>query len=235
MRRSAAAAGAVAWLATGALASAHGPPPPKTGPIPRNDLIPARDRESYFSRVTRVEPTVPGLRVRMLGHQDLLELRWTGRQPLVVLGTLGEPMFRLGPAGVEVNRHSPTAWRSAERYARVRVPAFARPRTAPRWERLAEPGPWRWNEHRAQWMTRARPAVVGEGGARRTIRRWSVPVRVGERRVRIAGLLEWIPSADALRDERSEASSPLLSLAIVLGAMGLGAAAGVRLRDRPRP
>ena len=229
------AAGLLATLGVAAAAPAHGPPvPADLRPVPRHDLIPARDRESYISRVTAVSPRVPGLRARVLGHQDLLELTWRGAAPAVVVGTQGEPMFRIGRAGVEVNRHSPTAWRSAERYGRLRVPDYASPRAVPRWERLAGPGPWRWNEHRAQWMTARRPQVVGDGTARRRIAGWTVPVRIGDRTVRIKGTLEWIPEAGALRAERSHVSSPLLSLATVLAALALGAAVGVRLRDRPR-
>ncbi|HVE67715.1 MAG TPA: hypothetical protein VNB64_03945 [Solirubrobacteraceae bacterium] len=234
-RRPAVAAAIVGALGAAAAAPAHGPPvPADLREVPRGHLIPASDRESYFSRVTTVSPAVPGLRARILGHQDLLELTWRGAVPAVVVGTEGEPMFRIGRAGVEVNRHSPTAWRSAERYGRLRVPDYASPRAAPRWEHLAGPGPWRWNEHRAQWMTARRPTAVGDGTRRRRIARWTVPVRIGERTVRVRGTLEWVPDAAALRAQRSEDSSPALSLALVLAAMAVGAAVGVRLRDRPR-
>lgn len=234
-RRHAAAAGVLACLGAAQAAPAHGPPiPPEQLRVPKGNLIPKADRESYLSRVTAVSPAVPGLRARILGHQELLELAWRGAVPLVVVGRQGEPMFRIGRAGVEVNRHSPTAWESAERFARLRVPDYASARAWPRWERLAGPGPWRWNEHRSQWMTAKRPSAVGDGATRRKIQDWTVPVRIGDRTVRISGTLEWLPNADALREQRSEVSNPLLSLAIVLGALGLGAAVGVVLRDRPR-
>ena len=226
-------AGTLACLGAAPGALAHGPPaPPEQTRVPRGNLIPAADRESYLSRVTSVSPRMPGLRARVLGHQDLLEVTWRGATPAVVLGAEGEPMFRLGPGGVEVNRHSPTAWKSAERFGRLRVPEYARPLAAPRWELLAKPGPWRWSEHRVQWMTGKRPTVVGDGTARRKIQDWTVPVRVGERTVRINGKLEWLPNPDALREQRSEVSSPLLSLAIVLGALGFGAFVGMVVRDR---
>jgi len=235
-RRRAAAAAVLACLGAAPAAPAHGPPPPpEEVKVPQGDLIPESDRESYLSRVTSVSPAVPGLRARILGHQDLLELTWRGARPLLVLGAQGEPMFRLGRRGVEVNRHSPTAWSSTERYGRLRVPDYAHPRAAPRWQALAGPGPWRWSEHRAQWMTGRRPRAVGDGAARRRIRAWTVPLRAGDRTVRIRGTLEWIPNPAAARAPRTDSSSPLLSLAILLAAMSLGAAAGARLRDHSQP
>ena len=219
------------------VAIAHGPPvAPEQLRVPKGNLIPKADRDSYVSRVTAVSPRVPGLRARVLGHQELLELTWRGAAPLVVVGRQGEPMFRVGRGGVEVNRHSPTAWESAERFARLRVPDYASPRAVPRWEPLAGPGPWRWNEHRAQWMTAKRPAVVGDGATRRRIADWTVPVRIRDRTVRISGTLEWLPDAHAAREQRTGGeTSPLLSLAIVLAAMAVGAVVGVGVRDRPRP
>lgn len=230
--------GAVAALAAAAAAipapaGAHGPPLPE-GPerIPRHNLIPPQDRPSYHSRVTAVEPALPGLRARILGNQDLLEVVWRGSAPLEILGTGGEPMFRVSRRGVEVNRHSPSAWRSLERFGRVPVPDYADPRLAPRWEQLVGPGPWRWNEHRAQWMRAQRPEVVGDGSRRRKVLDWAVPVRAGSRTARIRGTLRWVPNPEAVREQRSEVSSPLLSLAIVAAAMLLGAAIGAQVRDR---
>jgi hypothetical protein len=229
-----AAAGLLACLGGAHATFAHGPPiPPELLRVPKGNLIPKGDRESYFSRVTSVSPRVAGLQVRMLGHQELLELTWRGRTPLVVVGGEGEPMFRIGRGGVEVNRHSPSAWRSAERFGRLRVPDYASPRAVPLWEPLAGPGPWRWNEHRAQWMTAKRPAVVGDGGTRRKIHDWTVPVRIGRRPVRISGTLEWVPAAKPRSDGGSQASSPLLWGAFLLAMLGLGAARAVKLRGRP--
>jgi hypothetical protein len=208
------------------------PPETKRSPIPRHDLIPPSDRASYHSRVIAIAPPVQGLRARVLGNQELLEVVWEGKRPLVVLGTHGEPVFRLGPAAVEANITSPTTWSFAERFGRLPAPGYARVGVPPFWRTLANPGPWRWYEHRAQWMKRDRPIAVGDGARRRKIFDWAVPVRVDGRLARIRGTLEWLPNPKALRDERSEVSSPLVSLAILFAAMGLGALAGTYLRDR---
>lgn len=207
-------------------------PPRQTAPAPRPNLIPKEDRASYLSRVTTIVPPVKGLRAHVLGNQELFEIVWGGRDPLHVLGTRGEPVFHLSPAGVDANLTSPTTWTLAERFGRVPIPSYARFGAEPYWKPMAGPGPWRWYEHRVQWMRGTRPAVVGDGSRRTKIFDWVVPVEVRGQKISIKGTLEWLPNPKPLRDQRSSVSSPLLSAAIVITALALGALAGVYVRDR---
>ncbi|MGI8460862.1 MAG: HupE/UreJ family protein, partial [Solirubrobacterales bacterium] len=124
----------VFWSPPAALAhTAQGPPPP-TGPPPVVSEVPEPDQDRYRSRVSGIVPPVPGLEARILGNQEKLEVTWTGRRPLVVIGTQGEPMLRFSDAGVEINEVSPSAYLSADRYAEVALPGDVNPQAPPRWK-----------------------------------------------------------------------------------------------------
>jgi hypothetical protein len=208
------------------------PPPPPVAPAPKVKEIPSADRDRYRSYVVEIRPRVPGLKARIVGGQEKLEVLWTGRTPLVVEGVQGEPMARMSARGIELNERSPSAHLSTERYARVPLPAGTDPGAPPRWRLVATPGPISWFEHRAQWMTASRPHGVGDGARGMTIFHWTVPARLGGRRVEIRGALDWLPDPAAVRDRRSDAETPLLSAAILAAAMALGGAAGVLVRRR---
>ena len=210
------------------------PPPPVTDPTPQLEKIPAEDEGQYHSYVTAIKPRVPGLRARIIGGQDKLAVTWTGQQPLVVLGVEGEPMLRMSSRGIETNENSPSAYLSAERYARVSVPVTASPRATPSWRLIDTPGPISWYEHRAQWMEASRPPVVENGSVGLTIFHWKIPARLGKRDIQIQGALDWRPDPGAIRAQRSDVSSPLLSALILAVAMGFGALMGVYVRGRGR-
>ncbi len=208
------------------------PPPPPAYPPQEAEEIPEEDEERYRSRVTAIKPPVRGLRARIVGNQEKLEVTWTGEPALVVMGTQGEPMVRMSARGIDINERSPSAYLSAERYARVTLPVAADPRAPPRWRRIESPGSMSWYDHRAQWMRTERPEIVGEGDRPVTIFHWRVPARLGERRIVIEGALDWVPDPSAIRAERSRASSPLLSAAILSVALAAGWLGGMHLRRR---
>lgn len=217
-----------------AAAAAHPAlPPPVPSTPPRSvDPIPEEDQDLYQSRVAAVKPRVPGLSAEILGGDEKLQVTWKGEPPLVILGTEGEPMLRLSSAGVELNERSPSVFLAADRYAQVPLPTSVDPSSPPRWRRIDSPGSISWYEHRAQWMDADRPPVVGDGTEPRPIFHWRVPALLGDQSVTIAGTLDWIPDASAIRSERSDVSSPLLSAAILIAAMALGAGVGVLVRRR---
>jgi hypothetical protein len=221
-------------LALPAGATAHPARPEEpTSPQIRNYLIPEDDRPRYRSRVTAIDPRLPELRARVQGGQDRFELEWRGQAPLLVGDGHGDPMFRMSPIGVEVNRRSPAVWRSVERFGRVPIPKGAKRDLRPEWQILTGPGVWRWFDYRIQWRRRERPAVVGDGLRRTTILRWRIPVRTYDgRSATIHGVLEWLPDPGEVRGARSDVSNPLLSAFILLAAMAGGGGIGVVVRER---
>lgn len=208
------------------------PPPPPATPPPAIDEISDDDAALYHSRVTVIRPSVPGLSARILGRDERLEITWTGQPPLVIFGTEDEPMFRLGSAGVEFNKRSPSAYLTADRYAQVPQPANVDPRARPRWRRIESPGRFSWYDHRVHWLDDERPDIVGDGSEPTTIFHWRVPALLGDRPVRLIGALDWAPDPGAIRAERSSTSGELLTAAILLGAMALGAGVGALYQRR---
>ena len=196
------------------------------------DSIPEDDRDLYHSRVTVIKPQVESLSAEILGGDEKLEVTWTGEPPLTVLGTEGEPMFRLGTGGIEINARSPSAYLVADRYAQVPQPANVDPDAAPRWRWVETPGPFAWYEHRAHWLGDDRPEVVGDGTEATTIFHWEVPMLLGDRPVTIAGDLDWVPDPASIRAERSGDGGELIYAATLLVAMTLGAGVGLLYRRR---
>lgn len=223
------------WLVSGAFGHSGRPPPPPATPPPNVKEIPKDDRAQYRSYVTSISPRVPGLTALIVGRQTKLKITWIGRTPLIVEGTQGEPMVRMSAKGVEINELSPSAYLSAERYGRVPIPADVDPNASPRWRKIESPGPISWYEHRAQWMKASRPAAVGDGARAVGLFHWQVPARLGTRQIRIRGALDWLPDPAAIREERSEVSSPLLSALILIAALAVGALVGVFVRRRLDP
>ena len=151
-------------------------------------VIPRDDADNYRSEVRGLNPPIQGLTVEVLDRDDRLRLVNTTGKTVVVEGDLGEPMFRLLASGkVEVNRRSPTAYLSEERFGRVRVPLTAASTAEPRWTGISFIGELSWHDHRIHWMLPERPRRVGDedrrtkglrmGGA--GLRRW--PARPGGR------------------------------------------------------
>jgi len=215
-----------------AFAHPEAAPTPPGAASPGPSLIPPEDEARYRSEVTAIRPAIPGLEARIVGGQEKLELIWDGTEPLVIEGTAGEPMLRFGPTGIEVNERSPSAYASSERFGRVDPPPGVDPDASSSWRPLASTGPFSWYEHRAQWMKSARPAAVQDEARAVTIRDWTVPIAVGGREAVIEGALRWAPDPAAVREQRSEVSSPVLSAAVLVAAMAFGALVGVRLRPR---
>ena len=208
------------------------PPAPPARPPADVDEIPEDDQALYQSRVTAIKPSVPGLRARIIGGDEKLEVTWTGEPRLVVLGTQDEPMIRLSAAGVEINSLSPSLYLTADRYAQVPQPVTVDPQAPAKWRLIDGPGPFAWFDHRIHWLDDERPAIVGDGSKATTIFHWSVPVLLGGRRVKLVGALEWAPDPGAIRAQRSSTSGELLTAAILLAAMAVGWGAGLLFRRR---
>ena len=196
--------------------------------------IPSEDQDRYRSRVTAVRPEIPELEAEVVGGQEKLRVRWTGRQALTVLGFSGEPMIRMSARGIEINTVSPSTYLSAERYGQVPVPVRADPRLDPQWRYIDTAGTISWFDHRIHWLKAERPRIVGDGSKPVTIFHWAVPARLGGKRVEIRGVLDWLPQARAVRDMRSEISSPVLSATILAGVFAGGWLVGIALRRRKR-
>lgn len=184
--------------------------------------------------VSSPQPT-PQVQVAILrGRLPGLFLINLGQRPVTVLGREGEPFARIGPDGVEVNVRSPTHF--DDRLARGSVPAVpADPDAPPRWRRVERQPRYAWLDTRALYERGRPPQDIAEGGRETVLRRWTVPLEVGGRRVDVRGTTSWVPSREAVVARREGDGG--LSAVIPLGAIGVLALFGalaLRLRRRDR-
>ena len=117
--------------------------------------------------------------------------------PVVILGKDGEPFARIGPAITEVNLKSPT-WAEIEQAGGKDPSEEADAKAEPKWSKVADGPTWTWLEFRAAAPKADPPAAVIEQGKAVTVKNWSIPYLVGDRRLAIEGITEFVPIA-ALR------------------------------------
>lgn len=150
------------------------------------------DATNFRSRVTEA-PEIDGVRWRVLGGDELIELSVSGDHEVIVIGHYDEPYLRLNADGAFENRRSPTVPLHRERY-RTEIPGEEAgeydAEAPPEWVRVSAESRWSWHDHRIHWMSPRGPDVTGE-----TVLypRWEIPVRIDGRPAVVAGELRWIP------------------------------------------
>jgi len=137
------------------------------------------------SFVARVTTKPVGIAVRVLYGDQELALRVAPSRTVEVLGLLGEPYLRFGPAGVDVNQASPTSY--LNRAQPVRVPASALTGGPPQWRHVSDAHSFRWHEDRLHAL-----AATGRSPHAGYIGPWTVPLRVAGRTERIEGGLWYV-------------------------------------------
>jgi hypothetical protein len=119
---------------------------------------------------------------------------------LVVIGYEGEPYLRIGPEGVEQNRHSPATYLNQDRYARVALPTEADADADPRWDPISDGRSVEFHDHRTHWMDTVPPAQVQADPGKVTVifDRWQIPMTLDGQSVTIDGDLTWVPPPSRL-------------------------------------
>lgn len=116
-----------------------------------------------------------------------LFLSYRGETALVLMGEQDEPFLRFSSQGVEANRHSPT-WAGV---APAGAPSFMESKAdaGAHWAKVSDGQSYGWIEPRAAYADRVEdPSRSGE------VKRWEIPIRIGDRNSRIQGLTEWLPA-----------------------------------------
>jgi hypothetical protein len=156
---------------------------------------------SYRSRLTTPEAPVEGLEIKLppsntsKGVPALFIGNKTGR-PVVVLGDDEEPFVRLGPAA-EVNVRSPV-WAAIEQ-AGARLLAEPADVTAePEWKQVGSTPNYGWPELRAAPPGTNPGRDVLDKKRPTTLKRWSIPILVGDDRMTISGITEFLPNELAI-------------------------------------
>lgn len=147
-------------------------------------------------------------------------------EPVTLIGKAGEPFARIG-ADVEVNLRSPTWLEIAQ--SRGQVPTVAADATAePLW-RLVLNGPrWSWPEFRGRPPDTEPSSDVATGEAPAVVKRWSVPLLIGDRPIEVRGVTEFVPVPP---EEHGPGWPPLAATALA----GVAAVALLRRRLGRRP
>ncbi len=132
--------------------------------------VPATD---YAVRIAAVQPTVPGLSVKVVDNGARLELRNPTATMVTVLGYDNEPYLRVSAAGVFENIHSPAVFWNRQAAITSAPPASQyNAKATPVWHRISTGDLARWHDHRAHYVG-ARPK-----GAERVVLRDRVPFEV---------------------------------------------------------
>ena len=120
--------------------------------------------------------------------------------PIVVVGSQGEPFARIGAKGgaTEVNLKSQT-WVEIQQALGKDPSDEADAAAEPKWQQVAPTSAWNWLEFRAAAPKSDPPPAVIERGRTVTVKTWSIPYLIGDRRGAIEGITEWVPIAE-LRD-----------------------------------
>lgn len=150
-----------------------------------------RPAGAYRARLTSPARPADGVRVTLLpGRVPGLLLENRSDRAVVVLGADGEPFLRIGAAGVEANRRSPT-WQQSARSsgAELRLVASA---AEPDWQRVSTAPRYGWIEPRAVYRHQL-PAAALAGRGEVEVLTWEVPVLLEEQILRITGVLSWKP------------------------------------------
>lgn len=183
---------------------------------------------NFEEALSPLKPPVPGVELRSEGGDRFLVLRNRGDQTVTVIGYDGDPYLRFLPGGeVDVNVRSPSKYLNEDRFGTLNVPASARPNAAPRWQRVAGDGTYRWFDHRIHWMERSRPPQVKDPAKRTKVFDWEVPLKVGGRPVSAAGTLNWVPSSSS-----SGLSGAAIAAIVAAAVLALALAAWLVTRRR---
>jgi hypothetical protein len=137
-----------------------------------------------------------GVRVQLApGRVPALFLSNSDAEAVVVLGRGGEPFARVGPGGVEVNRHSST-WadnaRAQDQDLAVAA-AIVDPGAPPEWTPVTTTRSYSWLEFRGLYGRDRPPRRVLDANKTAVLRAWTVPIEQHGRRVDLRGETIWKP------------------------------------------
>ena len=148
----------------------------------------------YRSRITNVDPKMPGLRFKILYGDDQVWLENRSGKTVIIKGYSGEPYLRFGKNGIFVNVNSPASFLNQDRYGRIQVPKSATANATPDWEKLAGGDVWAWHDHRIHYMSPIPPPQIKAAPQKpHHVFDWKVPATDGGKKFFIAGSLDYKP------------------------------------------
>src|SRR5262245_61767326 len=150
---------------------------------------------NYRSVLRAVTPSVPGLKVEVLGYDNQMQLVSRSGRPVTIFGYQDEPYARvLADGTVQVNRRSPAYYLNQDVAGDTPVPASADPKAAPHWQTVDKTGKFVWHDHRMHWMAKGLPSQVHDKSVKTKVFDYQIPMTVGSKPGRVAGTLFWVGS-----------------------------------------
>lgn len=185
---------------------------------------------SYRSVLVSPEAPAEGVKVQVApsssgGGVPALFVENRSPETVTILGGENEPFVRLGPKA-EVNVLSPT-WVAIQQGRGLISTAAADAKAEPRWKEVQASPRWGWPELRAA-PPQEDPAEVAARESRTTVKKWAIPLLIGERRTEIAGITEFVPTPLSHRDitgivdDGGDSKTPFMigGAAVILAAIG---------------
>jgi hypothetical protein len=167
----------------------------------------------YLSVLDDVSPRVPGVEFRVLDYDSHYQVLDEHGHEVVIYGYNEEPYARILRDGtVQVNRRSPATYLNEDRFAEVKVPAYADPKAKPQWETIDHSGTFVWHDHRMHYMSPDLPPQVTDESRKTKIFDYAIPISIDGRRGDVNGTLYWVGPANT-----SKLPFILIGVAIVLG------------------
>lgn len=178
------------------------------------------DPSNWRSSVTKVDPHVAGLSIRLGDDAQRLTVSVAGPVDLVVLGYDDEPFVRVNAQGVWLNQRSTTTWSVAGPSAVQ--PGDVDDHARPRWTQVSQVPSWRWHDARTHWPGYEVPPPVQRHPERRQfVEAWFVPIVVNGTTGLVTGRLDWVPGPN-----------PAPGAALILGPLAALVATGLARRWR---
>jgi hypothetical protein len=175
---------------------------------------------NYRSRITSVVPEIPGITWSVIDAGTRLEVVNRTKTALVVMGDGGEPFLRIGPAGVEENTRSITAFRLANPNPSTPIPQEVLEGGTPRWRDVSSSPSYAWHDDRAHWTDADPPAVRADPSATTVVvPEWTVEAQWDGAPLTVKGDVTWVPGPSVW---------PSVLAVLVLG-LGLAALGWARL------
>jgi hypothetical protein len=184
---------------------------------------------NYSSVIEQVSPSVPGVKVQVLGYDSQFQLTNRSGKTVTVYGYAGEPYARiLGNGTVQQNRLSPATYLNTTDFVTVAAPKFTSTKAPPQWKYVDKTSTYVWHDHRMHWMATNLPPQVKNKHHKTKIFNYQIPLRVGSQKGRISGTLFWVGSPGGFP------VAAVISLVAVALVVLIGVVAVRRRRTGPR-
>jgi hypothetical protein len=185
---------------------------------------------NYRSVIERVTPSMPGVKLQVLGYDSQFQLTNRSGKTVTVYGYAGEPYARiLGNGTVQRNRLSPATYLNTTDFVTVAPPKFANAKAPPQWTYVDKTSTFVWHDHRMHWMGAHLPPQVKNKHRKTKIFNYRIPLSVGSQKGKISGTLFWVgsPGGFPVAAIASLVAVALLTLIVVVAVR--------RRRAGPRP